>query len=164
MGYVRDSILVQTSGFGLLLEASKVFRVFEYSSGYFVMGSCAVYGDVCKDMDRIFRYCPVAHSIWIPLICDDKIDDFFLMDFKQWLFVNLSNVGGFGRDGMHWDILFGSLLGSLWCKCNEWISATMTGVGNLFYSVACGCNGRLYLRSIHWLMVVRQETMKMCYH
>ncbi|KAK8588971.1 hypothetical protein V6N12_023380 [Hibiscus sabdariffa] len=72
-------------------------------------------------MDHIFRCCPVAYSIWETLIRADKKEEFYSMDFKRWIFVNLSNVGGFGRDQVHWDILFGSLLWCLWKKRNEWI-------------------------------------------
>ncbi|KAK8992099.1 hypothetical protein V6N11_044991 [Hibiscus sabdariffa] len=49
------------------------------------------------------------------------MEKFFSMDFKHWLFVNLSNIGGFGRDQIHRDILFDSLLWCLWKKRNEWI-------------------------------------------
>ncbi|KAK8516444.1 hypothetical protein V6N12_038687 [Hibiscus sabdariffa] len=43
------------------------------------------------------------------------------MEFKRWIFVNLSNVEGFSYDQVHWDILFGSLFWCLWKKQNEWI-------------------------------------------
>ncbi|KAK8593806.1 hypothetical protein V6N12_045879 [Hibiscus sabdariffa] len=82
---------------------------------------CTVCGDAQKNMDHIFRRCPVALSIWFPLIREDKVEEFFSLDFKQWLFVNLSNVEGFGRDRVHWDVLFGFLLWNLWRKRNEWV-------------------------------------------
>ncbi|KAK9010915.1 hypothetical protein V6N11_043782 [Hibiscus sabdariffa] len=82
---------------------------------------CSVCGDEWEDMDHIFRRCPVAYSIWDMLIRADKKEEFYLMDFKRWFFVNLSNIGGFSRDQVHWDILFGSLLWCLWKKRNEWI-------------------------------------------
>ncbi|KAK8510151.1 hypothetical protein V6N12_008026 [Hibiscus sabdariffa] len=85
---------------------------------------CSVSGAVLEDLDHIFKQCPVAHSTWIPLIHDDKVDEFFALDFKQWIFVNLSNIGGFARDQVHWDVLFGLLMWNLWRKRNEWIFDT----------------------------------------
>ncbi|KAK8506642.1 hypothetical protein V6N12_073595 [Hibiscus sabdariffa] len=82
---------------------------------------CSVCGDEWEDMDHIFRRCPVACSVWDTLIRADKKGEIYSMDFKRWLFVNLSNSRGFCRDHVHWDILFGSLLWCLWKKRNEWI-------------------------------------------
>ncbi|KAK8990582.1 hypothetical protein V6N11_009274 [Hibiscus sabdariffa] len=65
--------------------------------------------------------CPVACSVWDTLIRADKKEEFYSMEFKRWLLVNLSNVGGFSRDQVHWDILFVFLLWCLWKKHNEWI-------------------------------------------
>ncbi|KAK9011173.1 hypothetical protein V6N11_044027 [Hibiscus sabdariffa] len=90
-----------------------------------------------SDLDHIFRQCAVSHSTWIPLIHYNKVDEFFALDFKQWIFVNLSNIGGFARDQVHQDVLFGSMLWNLWRKRNEWIFDThvWSGESVLQYSM-----------------------------
>ncbi|KAK9029308.1 hypothetical protein V6N11_026427 [Hibiscus sabdariffa] len=89
-----------------------------------VDGSCWFCGDVWEDIDHVFRRCPLSHSVWMLLVRADRAECFFALDFKQWLFLNLTNDGNFARVSLNWNMLFGSLFWCIWCRRNDGIFGT----------------------------------------
>ncbi|KAL4295172.1 hypothetical protein GQ457_12G027560 [Hibiscus cannabinus] len=53
-------------------------------------------------------------------------DCFFALDFKQWLYLNLTNDGNFAWVSLNWNLMFGSLLWCIWCRWNDGIFGTAT--------------------------------------
>ncbi|KAK8579594.1 hypothetical protein V6N12_069909 [Hibiscus sabdariffa] len=81
--------------------------------------SCPVCAFPVEDLHHVLCFCHVAHSIWGCFIRQDHLDEFMSLEIKEWIYVNLSNVGGFVLDIADCDVLFGSLLLNLWLRRNE---------------------------------------------
>ncbi|KAK9034128.1 hypothetical protein V6N11_050306 [Hibiscus sabdariffa] len=69
-------------------------------------GSCWFCGDVWEDIDHVFCRCPISYSIWLPLVRADRTEVFFALDFKHWLFLNLTNDGIFSTVVHHSETVF----------------------------------------------------------
>ncbi|KAK8542408.1 hypothetical protein V6N12_015005 [Hibiscus sabdariffa] len=71
-----------------------------------------------KDIDHLFRKCPISVLCWSAVVKADKLDEFLSMPVHEWVLRNLSDNSYFAFVGINWDVLFGSILWNIWCNRN----------------------------------------------
>ncbi|KAK8565247.1 hypothetical protein V6N12_058817 [Hibiscus sabdariffa] len=75
--------------------------------------SCPICAFSVEDLHHVLCSCPVAFSIWRRCVRHDRLDEFMSLEIKDWIYTNLSNVGGFVLDVIGWDVFFSDYVESL---------------------------------------------------
>ncbi|KAE8714290.1 hypothetical protein F3Y22_tig00110198pilonHSYRG00127 [Hibiscus syriacus] len=80
--------------------------------------NCEVCGASVESTYHLFREYPTALAIWSNLVKTDKLIEFLELGSKDWIRLNLEQPKRFTKVPEGWDILFGSILWSLWLSRN----------------------------------------------
>ncbi|KAL4291966.1 hypothetical protein GQ457_14G024710 [Hibiscus cannabinus] len=83
--------------------------------------SCTVCGAVSETVDHVLRQCPLAKAVWTSVVKPDRILEFLSLDLQSWFAANLSQPDYFGCVESDWDILFATLVWSIWLRRNKLI-------------------------------------------
>ncbi|KAL4351257.1 hypothetical protein GQ457_06G016720 [Hibiscus cannabinus] len=76
--------------------------------------SCLVFGDSNEDIYHVLCRCPGLVSIWRRVVRSDRLDEFFRLQFKDWILTNIMNADQIVFNGLNWEILFGLLVWNIW--------------------------------------------------
>ncbi|KAE8717106.1 hypothetical protein F3Y22_tig00110059pilonHSYRG00042 [Hibiscus syriacus] len=80
---------------------------------------CEACGAAEESIHHIFRECPIAYTIWQSLIRQEKMTELMETEIKQWIYINIDKPEQFIRDAEDWDLLFGSIIWSIWLHRNN---------------------------------------------
>ncbi|KAE8684401.1 hypothetical protein F3Y22_tig00111131pilonHSYRG00159 [Hibiscus syriacus] len=80
---------------------------------------CFVCTNGTETIDHVLMYCPPALAIWNDLIKNDKLHEFFNLDFRDWIGQNITTGAGFAKNQHDWDLLFVAIIWNLWCFLNS---------------------------------------------
>lgn len=69
---------------------------------------------------HLFRDCPSISALWGGIVPLDIIGDFYTLEFKEWLLLNLSN-SSYHADGLPWKDWFVVVLWWCWKWRNDWV-------------------------------------------